>query len=560
MNFVRSLMPSVTPAHLLGKSDQEISREKILQSILLIASLFVLIVLILNAAGTITVFYNLGNVVLPALALIILLLALLRRLPYLLRCIPLLLIIYGMSIANFLINGIGGVGIGFLMAFSIIVGALLGVTAHRISLGLIVFTLLGLAWSMGQGILPSTYPLQKLDSSDFSSWLQVFFLFVIVMGVTSNTLGILMGDLETSLERQTSLSKELQLEKENLEFNIQERTQRLELRAEQLKTITEITRSITSILDQDILFQKVVDLLKDRMNLYYAGVFIIDETNQFALLKAGTGEPGQQMVAASHRLSVGGTSMIGWATSNRMARIALDVGEEAVRFSNPLLPETRSELALPILSREKAVGALTIQSSKANAFDEDDIRIFQGIADSLSVAMENARLFKQNKQDFEELQYLNQQYLQQSWGALLQSTGTLASAFENPLARKDHPNTFEHNIPITLRNQKIGHILLETTEPEMNIEDQQFIEAITAQTVLSLESARLLRETQQQAIQQEKLNQITGKFSDAFDIKAVLETAFKELSQFPSVSEISVHLVPPDALTEDKNNGNEVLS
>lgn len=560
MNIVRSLMPSNTPAHLLGKNDQDISREKILQSILLIASIFVLIILLLNSMGFISVFLDLGNIVLPVLAVTILSLTFLRRLPHLLRSIPLLAIIFGIAIANFLLNGIGGIGIGFLMAFSIIVGAVLGVTAHRVSLGIVAATVFGFAWIMGRGILPPSFPIQPLDSRDFASWMQVFTLFVIIMGVTSNALGILMGDLETSLGRQTALTNELKQEKTNLELHIQERTQRLKLKAEQLRTITEINRSITSILDQEMLFQKVVDLLRDRMDLYYAGVFIIDESGQFAVLKAGTGEAGRQMVAAGHRLSVGGTSMIGWATSNRMARIALDVGEEGVRFSNPLLPDTRSELALPILNREKAVGALTIQSSAANAFDDDDILIFQGIADGLSVALENARLFQQNQQDLDEIRYLNQQYLQQSWGTLLQSTGTLASEYENPLARKDNPKTYQQIIPITLRNQEIGHITLETIEQEMSIDDQQFIDAITAQTILSLESARLLRETQSQAIQEEKLNQITARFSDAFDIKDVLETALKELSLFPAVSEISVHLIPPDTQPEIKNNGNEVIS
>ena len=115
-----------------------------------------------------------------------------------------------------------------------------------------------------------------------------------------------------------------------------------------------------------------------------------------------------------------------------MPRIALDVGEEAVRFSNPILPETRSELALPIITQDTAVGALTIQSAKANAFDEDDILIFQGIADSLSVALENARLFQQSQNDLNEIRFLSRQYLQDTWGTFMETTGSISSEFENP--------------------------------------------------------------------------------------------------------------------------------
>ncbi len=304
------------------------------------------------------------------------------------------------------------------------------------------------------------------------------------------------------------------------------------------------------------MFQQAVNLLKDRLDLYYAGIFIIEETGQFAVLRAGTGEAGRQMVTNGHRLEVGGTSMIGWSVSNRMPRIALDVGEEAVRFSNPLLPETRSELALPIISQNNAIGALTIQSTKPNAFDEDDILIFQGIADSFSVALENARLFQQTQSDLNEIRFLSRQYLEDSWGSFLEASGTMTSEFENQLEQASSKDTFSHKIPVLFRDQPIGEIVLETNDEILSSEDQQFVDAITSQAVMALESARLLQETQRQALQEEKINQISAQFTNAFDIQDVLETALKEISQLPSVSEIAVHLVSPES--QPNNNGSEV--
>ena len=107
------------------------------------------------------------------------------------------------------------------------------------------------------------------------------------------------------------------------------------------------------------------------------------------------GSEGQQLLERSHKLEVGGESMIGWCITNQQARIALDVGEEAVRFNNPLLPETRSEAALPLLSRGKAIGALTIQSTREAAFTSEDITVLQTMADQLSSAIENANMFGQ---------------------------------------------------------------------------------------------------------------------------------------------------------------------
>jgi len=89
--------------------------------------------------------------------------------------------------------------------------------------------------------------------------------------------------------------------------------------------------------------------------------------------------------------------MIGWCTAQGKARIALDVGKEAVRFENPLLLETRSEMALPLISRGRVMGAMTIQSTKPAAFSEEDITTLQTMADQVANAIENARLFEETQ-------------------------------------------------------------------------------------------------------------------------------------------------------------------
>lgn len=557
MKFWRSILPSTTPPHLIGKSNKDISDEHILQSISLSAILLLLFAIVLDLTGIFSVFGTQGVIGGFLLLGAMLPLTFIRRTPYLWRVAPLLFFFLGSGVANFLISGISAIGISFFFTFVILVGALLGKKAHQISLGVVILTFAALAWLMGDGILLQ-FPLQQPDPRSLLSWSEAFVHFILLLALISVTLGILINGLENSLSVQLSLAAALEQEKGNLESQLQERTKDLQKRAEGVRLIAEISRNITSILDQEILFQRVVDLLQERLGLYYVGLFIVEGTGQFAILKAGTGEAGRQMVTNGHRLQVGGSSMIGWATSTRLPKIALDVGEEAVRFNNPLLPDTHSELALPIFNREIAIGALTIQSSKENAFDADDIRILEGIADSLAIALENARLFQQNQQDLNEIRMLNQQFLQQSWGSSIQDADSLHSEFENPLQTHRSKKGYEQTIPITFRNQQIGKITLETVEPTLSPEDQQFIDTISAQTMLSLESARLLRESQRQALQEEKINQITAQFSSAFDIEGVLQTALKELSQLPSVSEISVHLVPSEKLSGKNNNGHEV--
>lgn len=165
-----------------------------------------------------------------------------------------------------------------------------------------------------------------------------------------------------------------------------------------LETASRVSRSIASILDLNLLLQRTVDIICDEFNFYYAGVFLVDESGDWAVLRSGHGEAGRAMIAEGHKLAVGGNSMIGAAIAERQAHIALDVGEETVFFKNPHLPHTRSEMALPLIVGEDVIGALTVQSVEEAAFTQDDIAALQSMADQLAVAIQNARLHRQNRE------------------------------------------------------------------------------------------------------------------------------------------------------------------
>ncbi|GAB4525044.1 MAG: hypothetical protein Fur0018_09140 [Anaerolineales bacterium] len=165
-----------------------------------------------------------------------------------------------------------------------------------------------------------------------------------------------------------------------------------------LYTAARVAKNITSILDPDELLQQTVDIICDEFGFYYAGVFLVDSSGQWAVLRAGRGEAGRNMIAKGHKLAIGGNSMIGSAIQQHQARIALDVGEEAVFFKNPYLPYTRSEMALPLIMRDDAIGALTVQSTEEAAFSEDDIAALQSMADQLAVAIHNANLHRKNQE------------------------------------------------------------------------------------------------------------------------------------------------------------------
>jgi len=162
-----------------------------------------------------------------------------------------------------------------------------------------------------------------------------------------------------------------------------------------LKAAASAAKSITTILDPAELLQRTVDIICDEFDFYYAGVFLVDDTKEYAVLKSGRGDAGAAMIKEGHKLAIGGNSMIGASIANREGRIALDVGKEAVFFENPHLPKTRSEMALPLVVGEDAIGALTVQSVEKAAFHDEDMAALQTMADQLAIAIQNSNLHRQ---------------------------------------------------------------------------------------------------------------------------------------------------------------------
>lgn len=204
--------------------------------------------------------------------------------------------------------------------------------------------------------------------------------------------------------RMTIAGLEEQVTKRTAE--LQRATNQYRRRSIHLEASAEISRAAASILEPDKLMQTTVDLIRDRFKLYHVSLFLLGEARQWAVVRGSTGDVGRQMVARPHRLAVNGNSMVGWVCAHGQSRIALDVGTDAVHFDNPLLPDTRSELVLPLLVGDRLLGALDVQSSQEAAFDVDDVRSLQSMADLVAVALQNAHLFAETRRSAEHQQFV----------------------------------------------------------------------------------------------------------------------------------------------------------
>ncbi len=177
----------------------------------------------------------------------------------------------------------------------------------------------------------------------------------------------------------------------------------LERRHKLLETAARVGQMVTSILNIDDLLKYTVNIICSEFNFYYSGIFLISEDNEWAVLRAGYGAAGRKMIEQNHRLHLDENSMIGNSIITRQAKIALDVAGEKSRFNNPYLPNTRSEMALPLIVRERPLGALTVQSDELNAFSEDDVTSLQAMADQIAIAINNAQLLQKLEAANQEL-------------------------------------------------------------------------------------------------------------------------------------------------------------
>lgn len=316
-------------------------------------------------------------------------------------------------------------------------------------------------------------------------------------------------------------------------------------RAAQLQTAAEVAQAATSHLNLDTLLAQSVDLIRDRFDFYHVSIYLVDEYRKYATVEAASGEVGQQLLAKQHKLGVGGKSIVGAVTGAGKARLALDIGPAAVQFNDPLLPRTRSELALPLAARGRVIGALDIHSAKANAFSESDITILQSMASQLANAIEAARSFQQANQALVDMGKLQERYLRKEWSAFLKQQkasvgyrltedGFIAvdetnaspppvrthlsqvidtrqpmilaeprAATEPEIGANetDPPPPAETSIliaPLTLPEKvAIGAVDFEALSDELKDEDTfKIIEAITAQAAQAIESVRLFEQTQ----------------------------------------------------------------
>lgn len=360
-------------------------------------------------------------------------------------------------------------------------------------------------------------------------WVYTSGAFVITGLGVAGILYFIRKRFETTLEDTIQLTRILEHERQRLS----DREQTLRRRVRQIRAASEIVNALGHIADPKEMMNHVVEQIQQHFGLYYVGIFLVDESFEFAVLQAGSGEPGKRMVAEGYRLPLGGTSMIAWAITHREPRVALNVYQDPAHYENPYLPYTRSELALPLIARGEVLGAMTIQSDRVNAFDDEDLRTFQALANSVALALSNVLLVERLQNQLREVEALQQRLLGQAWGEwarelLVRREGPQVGPSILHPADDHEPSTLI--MPIRLYGQKIGEVRVVSARPWQEGEPE-LLEGIVALLTNHLMVARLLDEVQQYAYREEVQNKLTTRFASALDFELLARAALEGLSE-----------------------------
>ena len=350
-----------------------------------------------------------------------------------------------------------------------------------------------------------------------------------------------------------------------LEQRVADRTRDLESQTLRFRVAAEIARDSTSARDLGDLLDRSAQLILERFHFYHAGIFIVDKNNEFATLTASPTEAGRKMIANKYKVRVGDIGTVGRVAATGDPRITLDTRFDAVLSTNPFLPNTRSEMVLPLKSEDKVIGILDIQSDQLQAFKQDDVAIMQVIADQLATAIERTRLLQEVAQNLNELERAYGQYTREGWQKLrtsgriknrgyrfdnirIEPTTQLSNLGNEALAKgiivnpNESDSSHEIAIPIKLRGQTIGVVNAKLREgyTENSISTLELaIERLSS----ALESARLYEEASIRADREQAISQITSAIGSSSEYETILRTTVREIGNLLNDTEVAIQIL-----------------
>lgn len=474
-------------------------------------------------------------------------------------------------VSIYLSGGVTGASYFSLVLTTVLAGVLLGGRGAYFLAG--INTLIGLGFMLFQESLPAPLIPQN-PITYFSSFIVYVFFIAALLRASAQSVSRLLENLRETRVELIDKNNELQKFTRGLENTIASRTSELdaaylrnERRARQFEAIARISRAITQTQNFDALLNQVTELISEQFSIYHTGVFLLDVNNEYAVLIAANSPGGKRMLQRNHKLRVGQTGIVGYVAGTGLPRIALDTGTDAIYFNNPDLADTRSEIALPLLRKgNEIIGVLDVQSREPNAFTQEDVGSLTTLADQVAIAIENSRLFEEQKRILNEAQTAYNRDFRESWLRFTRSKGVAGiqrrnlktSILPEPLdipgadeairSGEAYQTTSEDGsalltIPVKLREQTVGIVNVKAENNRVwSADEMDIVNAILERAALSIENARLLEESRLTAEREHIIGEISTKINSGTQVEEILKMAVRELGSRISGAQVTVEV------------------
>lgn len=418
--------------------------------------------------------------------------------------------------------------------------------AFILALFIIALILISSLWITNQMIVPSLQNLRQAIVSMIRGNYDV--------PVAETVRGDEIGSLANSLVDMRQFMSDL----------VGDLNKRLNARIRDVRVTQEISRTVTIERDLDMLSNQVVSLIvKNFEGIYHAQIFLLDDDGKYAVLRASTGAAGRELLSRGHKLGVGSVSVVGQAAEQRQVVIARDTSESVIHRENVFLEETRSELAIPLILGNRIIGVLDVQSKEYQIFDENKVVALQTLADQITIAIENTRLYAEREQLLRDTQDERARTTRLAWQHYLDSqrrddltaqagvsTNTnffkLSEAvYENKqtiIGDETIRQTVPFSLPIILRDQLLGVVKCELPKQDFSYDKVLLAEELISRLAISLENARLFQNTEQSTQREQVLNDIAAKLTNQSDVQTILQTAVKEIERALRTPQVAIRL------------------
>ncbi len=355
-----------------------------------------------------------------------------------------------------------------------------------------------------------------------------------------------------------ALSRHIHTLQETMEKRIAERTQELDKRTRYLQSAAEVARASATLTDLDALLNRAAALINEHFQLYHTAIFLRDTTGEHAILRASSGHNAEAILSQNISLKVGSEGAVGRVVSTGKVYIVSDTTSDPYYLANPLLPDVRSEIIVPLRAANRIVGALSVSSSVADSPVVNEVHIIQILADQIAIAIENARLLEENRTALAASRRLYGEISRAEWSRLLsarllgyESTPKGVRPISEGTSETDETSEAGDVLDISLEvhGKVIGVIHAEKPPQENWQPDEQLIlEQVAQQISLALESARLFHDLQERARRETIITQIADAMGQTLDVDLMLQNILRELGENLGFEALEIRLGNPENL------------